>query len=89
MTKPILPHWQLQALVRMEVEKHASDALIVAVVQPDGDAAWDEGCEGVGRTAWRCGFLLPKEPPTLAIMTRLREAIAPLQLRYDLGVTAD
>ena len=53
----------------------------------DDEVAWDDECD-VGRVQWRCGFILPRDDATaLALVPILRDAMARLQGRHDLGLT--
>jgi len=88
LVKPILPHWQLQQFVRFEVKRLAPDLPIVPVViHDDEQIVWDEECPALGRVPWKCGYFIPPEHPTRAMVPMLNEAIARWQARYDLGLT--
>lgn len=90
MDKPKIrkPHWFLQQLVDQTVERLAPGLPIVPVVQGhEEQIVWDQECKGIGRGPWFCGYFIPPGHPARALKDQLNAAIAPLQARYDLGVT--
>jgi hypothetical protein len=90
MQKPLRPHWLLQAQINEKVEALAPGLPIVPIVQNDDDQiVWDEECKGVGRSPWTVGYFIPLGHPARALVPILDAAIAPLQARFDLGVTCD
>src|SRR5262249_49401559 len=90
MPKPLQARWFLQRLADSEVERIAPDSQIIPIIQyDDAEIEWDTNC-GVGRVGWRCGYLLPPDNPSaLALVPMLKATMAPLQHRYDLGVTRE
>lgn len=91
MPKPLCPWWRLQAIAEAEVERLAAHCRIVPCVEHDDDeVVWGDECKGVGRVAWRCGYILPSDDLTArTLVPRLNEAMRPWQARYDLGLTCD
>jgi hypothetical protein len=87
MTKPILPHWKLAALVETEFTNQALGEVMIPFVHPVGDVMWDEECP-LGRAAWGVRFIAPEGRPAQEIIMRVREVVANLQQRYDLGLRA-
>lgn len=89
--KQLLPEWRLQAIVDAEVARLTSDCRMVAQIEYSPEKVqWDDECDGVGRALWRCTFLFPPNDPTMrAFIPILDKAIAPLEARYDLGLTRD
>jgi hypothetical protein len=90
-SKPVKPLWFLQGLVDMEAARLASDCLITPRIQYcDEQIAWDQECEGVGRTPWSWGyFLSPDSPSAKALVPILNAATARWQDKYDLGLTCE
>jgi hypothetical protein len=91
MSKVLGKDWFLQAAIDTEVKRLAPGLAITIVVQHNTDQiVWDEECEGLGRVPWYPGYLLPPDDPSVrALVPIFNAAIAPLQQRFDLGVTCE
>ena len=88
MTKQLMPHWKLSALVRAAAAQRARDRIVFSTILPAEAGVSDDECEGVGRASWDAKFIFALGRPR-EIPAELHAEIARLKARYDLGVAAE
>ena len=91
MRKPLCTYRFLESLAREEINRLVPDCLIIPCIHHDDEQiVWDQESEGVGRVAWRCGYILPPGggASTRVLMPILDAAMARWQARCDLGLTS-
>jgi hypothetical protein len=88
MTKSLMPHWKLAALVCAAAERRAPGRIVFATIMPGDAIVQDDECEALSRTSWDAKFIFalrqPRETPA-----ELDAEIARLKDCYDLAVMAN